>query len=179
MVIKHIDDKTKLQDKVLEALQSFPAVKRITCDNEPGFSSAQFKSFAERMKIQIKFCDPKHSTTNGQIERVHSTIIEIAKCIREEFEIVNDIEVIIRAAQSYNQTVHSVTDKKPFEILYNKVKHDDLPNKLKDAQITTLSSRNKNRQMRTFNENEIIFEKDNQYQSKLKPRYKNKWSKKI
>ena len=71
--------------------------------------------------------------TNGQIERVHSTIIEISRCIRDEFEIVNDLEVVIRAVQSYNQIIHSVTGKKPFEVLYNKVKHDDLINKLKDT----------------------------------------------
>lgn len=36
--IKLIDDKTKLQGKVIEALQSFLEVKGITCDKEPELS---------------------------------------------------------------------------------------------------------------------------------------------
>lgn len=54
-------------------------IKIFTCNKELVFSSAQFKCFVDRKKIKINYCDPRHSTMNGQKERSHSTIIEIAK----------------------------------------------------------------------------------------------------
>ena len=72
LTIKLIEDKTNLDEKVMEILQSYPDVKQISLDNEAGFSSAQFKSLMERFKIKIYYCTPGHSNTNGQVERVHS-----------------------------------------------------------------------------------------------------------
>lgn len=109
-------------------------MKRITLDNEPSFTTPQFKSLMQRLNIEINFCDPRHSTTNGQIERVHSTIIEIARCIKEEYNIVSDLETILRAAQQYNITIHSVTKLKPTDVFHNKVEHENLPNTLRQAQ---------------------------------------------
>lgn len=39
------------------------------------------------------------SITNGQIERVHSTIFAIAPCLMEEYNLVSDIETILRDTQ--------------------------------------------------------------------------------
>jgi len=54
-------------------------------DNEPSFSSTQFKFFAQRCGIYLYFADPRHSTSNGQIERAHSTLTEIARCIKDDY----------------------------------------------------------------------------------------------
>lgn len=55
LVIKQIEDKIHLEEKVLEILQSFPNVKRITIDNEPGFTTVQFKTLMQRLQIEIFF----------------------------------------------------------------------------------------------------------------------------
>ncbi len=82
-------------------------------DNEPSFTSVQFKSFALLYISQT----PDTSTSNGQVERAHSTLTELARCIKEEFNLTEHSEIIIRAAKEFNQSIHSTTNQKPFEPL--------------------------------------------------------------
>jgi len=77
-------NKLNIENKVSEILQQFPLAKSLMIDNEQSFSSSQFKSFAQRNEISLYFADPRHSTSNGQIERAHSTLTEIARCIKDE-----------------------------------------------------------------------------------------------
>jgi len=79
-------------------------------DNKPSFSSSQFKSFAQRNGISLFFADPRHSSSNGQSERAHSTSTEIARCIKDELNLIDYSKIIIRAAQIYNLTIHSITN---------------------------------------------------------------------
>jgi len=82
----------------------------------------------------LHFADLRHSTSNGQVERAHSTLREIARCIKEEFNLTNYSEIVIRADQKYNQSIHSTTNEKPFDSLYNKIDHDNIPIILKNTQ---------------------------------------------
>ncbi len=95
-------------------------------DNEPSFTSAKFKSFAQRCGLTLHFADPRHSTSNGQVERAHSTLTELARCIKEEFKLIDYSEIIIRAAKEFNQSIHFTTNQKPFDILYNKIDHENI-----------------------------------------------------
>ncbi len=76
LVVKEIQNKLNIENKVMELLQQFPHAKVIMTDNEPSFTSAQFKSFAQRCGLTLHFADPRHSTSNGQVERAHSTLTE-------------------------------------------------------------------------------------------------------
>jgi len=89
LVVKEIENKLNIETKIAEILQQFPLAKTLMMDNEPGFSSTQFKSFAQRCGINLYFADPRHSTSNGQIERAHSTLTEIARCIKDELNLVD------------------------------------------------------------------------------------------
>lgn len=73
--------------------------------------------------MQIYYADPRHSLTNGQVERVHSTIIEIARCIQEEYQLLDYNEIIYRAVKEYYQSIQSSTHQKPYDILFNKTDH--------------------------------------------------------
>jgi len=110
-------------------------------DNEPSFTSAQFKSFAQRCGLTLHYADPMHSTSNGQVERAHSTLTELARCIKEEFHLTDYSKIVIRAAQEYNQSIHSTTNQKPFDVLYNKIKHDNFPQILKNTQSTYIQKK--------------------------------------
>jgi len=133
LVVKEIQNKLNIETKISEILQHFPLAKTLMMDNEPSFSSTQFKSFAQRCGINLYFADPRHSTSNGQIERAHSTLTEIARCIKDELNLVDYSEVIIRAAQKYNMTIHSITNQRPYDkyIVYNKIERDTIPHLLK------------------------------------------------
>lgn len=62
--------------------------------------------------------DPLHSSSNGQVEQFHSTLTEIARCLKLEKEISDTVELILRATVKYDSTLHSVTHKKPVDILH-------------------------------------------------------------
>lgn len=170
LVIKLIDEKNNLGEKVLDVLQSFPEAKKVTIDNEPGFTTPQFKSLLQRLNIELYYCTPRHSKTNGQVERVHSTLTEIARCLKEEFHLIDDAETFYRAAQQYNQTIHSVTQKKPFDVFFNRIPHD-LISVLKKAQDEMLQ-RNRPDLINTYQPGDIIYEKLIGQRNKLLPRYK-------
>jgi len=53
-----------------------------------------------------------HKGTNGQDKRAHSTLTELARCVKEEFNLTDYSEIVIRAAQEYNQSIHSTTNQK-------------------------------------------------------------------
>lgn len=170
LIIKHIKDKTNIGEKVLDVLQGFPNARKITLDNEPGFVTAQFKSLMQRLGIELYYCTPRHSTTNGQVERVHSTIIEIARCVKEEFHILEDTEIFYRAAQQYNHTIHSITQNKPVDILFNRVPHE-LVGILRKAQEKMLL-RNNHKKVKTYEAGDIVYEKIIGQRNKLLPRFK-------
>jgi len=60
----------------MELLQHFPQAKLLMTDNEPSFSSAQFKSFIQICGLTLHYADQRHSTSNGQVERAHKDNIE-------------------------------------------------------------------------------------------------------
>jgi len=136
-------------------------------DNEPSVSSTQFKSFAQRCGINLYFADPRHSTSNGQIEKAHSALTEIARCIKDELNSVDYSEIINKAAQKYNMTIHSITNQRPYDILYNKIEHDTIPQLLKQAQEKMLNSHNKGRKEKDYLVEEIIYEKKHGERNKL------------
>lgn len=170
LVIKSIEDKTNLGEKVLDVLQSFPNAKKLTLDNEPGFTSPQFKALMQRLRIELYYCTPRHSTTNGQVERVHSTIIEIARCLKEEFHLIDDTEAFYRAAQQYNNTIHSVIENKPVDIFFNKISHN-LHDLLKKAQEKMIERNNSNG-IKTYQPGDVVYEKIIGQRNKLSPRFK-------
>ncbi len=97
-------------------------------DNEPSFTS-----FAKSCGLTIHFADPRQSTSNGQVERAHSTLTELARCIKKEFNLTDYSEIIIWAAKEFNQSIHSTTNQKPFDILYNKIDHENISRILKSS----------------------------------------------
>ncbi len=98
LTVKEIEIKSNIENNVLELLQHYPLAKIIMTDNEPSFTSTQFTSFIRRSGLVIHFADPRDSTSNGQIERAHSTLTEIARCIKDEYNLTDYSEIIIRAA---------------------------------------------------------------------------------
>jgi len=172
LVVKEIQNKLNTETKIAEILQQFPLAKTLMMDNELSFSSTQFKSFAQRCGINLYFADPRHSTSNGQIERAHSTLTEIARCIKDELNLVDYSEIIIQAAQEYNMTIHSITNQRPYDILYNKIEHDTITQLLKQAQEKMLDSHNKARKEKDFLVGEVIYEKKHGDRNKLNSRYK-------
>lgn len=108
---------TQIQKALGKYFTTFGAPKSIVTDHEPTFRSIQLKSFLEQLGTKIEFASSSES--NGQIERVHSTIIEIFNCNKYKFKGMQTKSIVKVAVSLYNDSVHSSTKFKPNEIVFN------------------------------------------------------------
>lgn len=69
--------------------------------------------FLKTLGISVYPTPPQMSEVNGTVERVHSTIIEIIRCLQNEYRELTLKKVIHLhiAADRYNNSIHSVTKK--------------------------------------------------------------------
>lgn len=140
--------------------QNYPACETIITDNEGIFTSYSSKAVFERYKITHVTTPIQHSTSNAQVERVHSTIIEIIRCLAKQNS-SNSGEEVFNAVKKYNHTIHSVTDERPIDVHQNPTKYPQIYEKIKQNQTKLLNFHNKNRENRHFEPNEAIFIKGN------------------
>jgi len=95
----------------------FPKIRIIYCDNEKSLNSETIKNILNNFDIQICNAPPLHSTSNGQVERFHSTLKEIARCLKIDKHLNETKDIILLATIEYNRSIHSVTNRKPTELI--------------------------------------------------------------
>lgn len=119
---------TDIKTALLIILNKFKKTKTIVSDNEKSLHSNTISNMLKyHFNIEQFFIPPLHSKSNGQIERVHSTLTEIARCIKAEQNITDIKEVILLATYKYNNSIHSTVNSKPIDIINNFTKdHLDL-----------------------------------------------------
>lgn len=110
--IFRINSSTEIPSMIEQLLVIYPFCTDVLTDNESIFVSIVVKSLFEFYKIRHHTTPIGHSTTNGQIERVHSTILELARSLAEQQK-ERVSEVIYQSVREYNNTIHSVTGEKP------------------------------------------------------------------
>lgn len=76
------------------------------------------KTVYERYKIEHITTPVQHSTSNDQVERVHSTIIELVRCLTKQHSSTSSEEVF-NAVKQYNNIIHTVTKGKSVDIQRN------------------------------------------------------------
>lgn len=118
------------------------------------------KALYERYKISHNTTPAQHSTSNGQVERAHSTIIELTRCLAKQHNSTPGNE-IFNAVKEYNNTIHSVTQEKPIDVQGNPHKYQEISKKIELNQEQLLKYHNKNRLNRNFEPNEVIYVKSN------------------
>lgn len=154
-----IENKLNFHNKLEEILkQNFPRCKTLITDNESIFVSASSKAVYNKYNIVQTTTPIQHSTSNGQVERSHSTIIELTRCLAKQNNSTPGDE-IYNAVKEYNNTIHSVTDEKPIDINQNPLKYTKIYEKIKQNQEKLLKYHNKNRKFRKFNPGETIYVK--------------------
>lgn len=159
---------------ILEIVNYYPDIAHIYCDNEGSFNSVSMVNLLSRFNIEISSCAPQHSTSNGQVERFHSTLAEIARCLKEERQIVDTTELLLLATIEYNKTIHSVTNEKPNFAFHSSsaLTRGEIKARLIGAQSQQLRRFNKNRKNRVFDVGARVLVKLNKrLGNKLSPRY--------
>lgn len=93
---------------IIQFVNVFPNIKIIYCDNEAAFNSETVTSLLKNnYNINVENAPPLHSSSNGQVERFHSTLSEIARWLKMDKKINETVELILRATGEYNKTIHS------------------------------------------------------------------------
>lgn len=151
----------------------FGVPKLIVIDNEPSLNSASIKfMLRDELGIEIYTTPPYRSQANGQVERFHSTLIEIMRCLIKNRGNRNFEELLERSVSEYNHSIHSVTQKRPVDIYFNRIvtftpediekTRQDNADKLIIKQKKDLEYHNKYRQEpKTYLPGQVIFVKRN------------------
>lgn len=131
--------------------------------NEPAFVSETIRSLLKgQYGIDVVNAPPLHSTSNGQVERFHSTLLEITRCLKLQRKIDDVVQLFLQATIEYNRTFHLVTKRKPIEVVYASADlAPDIVGKLTKAQQEQLSRNNPARQNRVFEVGDTVLVKSN------------------
>lgn len=118
----HIKDRSAiyLRSKLIKILHYFTVPIMLVTDNERGFLSPIVLNLIKSLGVKLYLTPSHRSEVNGQIERVHSTVLEIYRCLRTEYPDLKVKELVYVAVDRYNNSVHSVIKKKPTDIFFNR-----------------------------------------------------------
>jgi serine/threonine-protein phosphatase PP1 catalytic subunit len=164
-----IKENVKAINEIREILNIYPNCTTIMTDNDPILTSFEIKNYLDRRNINQVRTAVNHSVTNGQVERTHSTLIEIIRCLIKEKSFETN-EAVYEAAKEYNQTIHSVIKEKPLDVFNNSNKYN-LKELLTKNQEQILKFHNKNREEKKVKVNEEVWTKNNR-RNKLEDRFR-------
>jgi len=118
---------------------------------------------SNQFNIQIVNAPPHHSTSNGQVERFHSTLAEIARCLKIERGIKDTVELILLATIEYNKSIYSVINKRPIDEIHSSTieLNTEIRDKVLNAQSIQIERLNKTRQDRNFHVGDWVLVKSN------------------
>jgi hypothetical protein len=109
---------TDIRKGLLKLFSTYGTPGLIVCDNEPALRSSEIRGLANNLNVQIHFVPANHSESNGLVERFHSTVAEIFRCIKSQYADMTNKEIFLIACTQYNNTIHSATGLKPREIFF-------------------------------------------------------------
>jgi len=159
---------------LIEVINTFNP-KTLVTDNERSLCSETIKSLLNNLGIYHHKVPTLHSKSNGQVERFHSTLIEIARCLKTEDSTSELTELLLQATFKYNNTIHSVTGFRPTDVLRGqcpKLK-EEIIRKLESCERKGHEYHNKKKTQKQFNKGEPALLKINpRIGSKIKQVYK-------
>lgn len=165
-IVKNIQSRSIVDIKpaLYEMLNMFKGIKTIICDNEKSLNSVTIKTFLKNNFDAVIFAvPPLHSSTNGQVERFHSTLTEIARCIRLEQSSIDTVELVLMATLKYNRSIHSTIKLRPIDVV--NASSLDFRNRIKNRLISKqrldLEYHNRSRIRRQFIPGDKVFVKVN------------------
>ena len=153
-----------IKPALLEILNLFKDTRIIVCDNEKSLNSQTIKSLVKNnFGADIYATPPLHSSSNGQVERFHSTLTEIARCLKLENISTESTDLVLLATSRYNRSIHSTTKHRPIDIIQSLPENlrNEISNKILVKQKSDLNFHNKNKSSKTFKPGEKVYMKTN------------------
>ena len=165
-VVKPINSRAIVDVKpaLLEVLNFFGNTKTVVCDNEKSLNSETIKTLIKNnFGAEIYTIPPLHSKSNGQIERFHSTLTEIARCLKLDNSSSDPLDLVLLATSKYNRTIHSTTGMKPVDIIGNipEILRERVCARIMTKQKFDLDYHNKDRVDNRYNVGDRVYVKVN------------------
>lgn len=98
-------------------ISTFRNPQTLVTDHETTFKSINFQEFIQSFGTEIEFASSSES--NGQIERAHSTIIELFNANKHKFPNCTTKTIVRACVNLYNNSIHSTTSFTPNEVIFN------------------------------------------------------------
>lgn len=153
---------TDIKNPLIEIISQFNNPKLIVTDNEGAFTSNIIRSMLQNeFNISLFTVPALHSQSNGQVERFHSTLSEIARCTKDNTSDIH--ELILLATYKYNETIHSVVGYKPKYIFHStdRTLKEEIIQILRTTQKQDLDYHNKGAISKTFQPGDKVYLKTN------------------
>lgn len=114
--------KSKSTDDCVEAFASIideaiETPNQLDSDNEPAFVSIKFKALCQQFRINQHFSDPDDFKSKGYVERFNYTLRLLIEKYKRAFNTQVWYDVLQKLIANYNNTVHSITHKKPIDMI--------------------------------------------------------------
>lgn len=169
---------TDVQSALTQYFTSLDIPAQIITDHETTFRSLQLKNYLNNLNVELLYVSCSES--NGQVEKTHSTILEILNTNKDKFRDLDTSGKILMSVSLYNNSVHSSTKYTPNEIIFNR-RNEYRPDteelfakvktNLEKARQTQLKRNENKEDPPTLNENDEVFVIPN-IRKKLDPRAK-------
>lgn len=103
----------------MELMIAFGMPKLVVMDNEKVLNSATIKFLLQdQLQATVYTTPPYSSISNVQVKRLHSILTEIMRCLRRDSSTSTFEEIIFKAVQEYNASIHSTRKTKPIDIFF-------------------------------------------------------------
>lgn len=89
---------------------------QITFDNGQEFNNEVINELLKLHQINIHFTTPNNPKSNSEIERLHSTLVEHIRILKNDEDFMN-LSIIY-----YNNSINTVTKRKPVELFFGRFK---------------------------------------------------------
>lgn len=94
--------------------------KKLISDQGPEFTSSIFQDFCKQYGILHHITSFQQSSSNAPVERLHSTLTEIYRIIREKQKDGDHEDILNETIITYNNSIHSATKLTPYELFYGR-----------------------------------------------------------
>lgn len=146
-----------IKDTLMQLLYDWDVPKQIVIDNESSFISNVIEQMINNLGILIYRTPVHHSETNGQVERSHSTIRELARCLLKENPELDTYNLIQTAVYKYNNTFHSFVKNTPHNIYIGERRE------LSFNELQRLRDQTYEKVLKIFKEKDASIPQDKQY----------------
>lgn len=117
MIFMETKNLTDVKNALAQYFSTYGTPRKIITDHETTFMSLQLKGYLDALNVELAYASCSES--NGQVEKTHSTIIEIINTNKYKFPNLDTPALVCLAISLYNNSIHSATKFSPNEIIFN------------------------------------------------------------